>query len=139
MLKPSLPVGFDISDNLAARVAMQTIDDGGAFTSVSNGKRYGDEDSKAGRVTLLWEPSDLTSVTFNIHALKSDNNSTAIKAVGTRSPDGSGGLCADAPVSGIIDFGVNTDCLSRDGGNADDPATDPSTGSWDTTAQNFWF
>lgn len=136
-VETELAVGFDISDNLAARVAMQTIDDGGAFTSVSNGKRYGDEDSKAGRVTLLWEPSDLTSVTFNIHALKSDNNSTAIKAVGTRSPDGSGGLCADAPVSGIIDFGVNTNCLSRDGGNADDPATDPSTGSWDTTAQNF--
>ena len=132
-----LAVGFDVSDNLAARVAVQTIDDAGAFTSVSNGKRYGDEDSKAGRITLLWEPSDLATVTFNIHALKSDNNSTAIKAVGTRSPDGSGGLCADAPVSGIIDFSVNTNCLSRDGGNANDPATDPSTASWDTTAQNF--
>ena len=30
-----LAVGFDVSDNLAARVAVQTIDDAGAFTSVS--------------------------------------------------------------------------------------------------------
>ena len=129
-------VSFDLSDTLAARVAIQSIDDDGAFRSVSNGKRYGDEDTKAARATFLWEPNDVASVTFNVHGLSSDSNSTAIKALGTRSPDGSGGLCADVP-RGIINFESNTNCLSRDGGGTGEPASDPSTGSWETTAQNF--
>lgn len=133
-----LAVGFDVADNLAARVAVQSIDDDGAYKSISNGQRYGDEDTKAARLTLLWQPSDLLSVTFNMHALSSINNSTAIKAVGTRSPDGSGGLCADAP-TGVIDFEKNTNCLSRDGGGSGEVASDPSTDDWNTTAQDFGF
>ena len=50
-METEFAVGFDISDTLAARVAMQTIDDNGAFTSVSNGKNYGDDDTKSGRVS----------------------------------------------------------------------------------------
>ena len=129
-------ISFDLSGTLAARVAFQSIDNDGAFRSVSNGKRYGDEDSTAARATFLWQPNELASVTLNVHGLSSDNNSTAIKAVGTRSPDGSGGLCADAP-RGIINFETNTNCLSRDGGGTGEAASDPSTGSWETTAQNF--
>ena len=131
-------MGFDVADNLAARVAVQSIDNDGAYKSISNGQRYGDEDSKAARLTLLWQPSDLLSVTFNMHALSSTNHSTAIKAVGTRSPDGSGGLCADAP-TGVIDFEQNTNCLSRDGGGSGEVALDPSTDDWNTTAQDFGF
>ena len=129
--------GFDLSDTLAARVAIQSIDDDGAFRSISNGQRYGDEDSKAGRLTFLWQPTDAASVTFNLHGLTSDNNSTAIKAIGTRSPDGSGGLCADAPTAGIINFEADTNCLSRNGGGTGEAASDPSTGDWNTTAQDF--
>jgi iron complex outermembrane receptor protein len=133
-----LAVGFDVADNLAARIAIQSIDNDGAFKSVSNGQRYGDEDSKAARLSLAWEPSEELSVTFNLHGLSSVNNSTAIKAVGTRSPDGSGGLCADAP-TGIINFENDTNCLSRDGGGTGEAASDPSTGDWNTTAQDFGF
>jgi len=129
-------IGFDLSETLSGRVAIQSIDDDGAFRSISNGQRYGDEDTKAARATFLWQPTDAASVTLNLHGLSSDNNSTAIKAVGTRSPDGSGGLCADAP-RGIIDFEANTNCLSRDGGGVGEPASDPSTGDWGTTAQDF--
>ena len=131
-------VGFDLSDTLAARVAIQSIDNDGAFRSIGNGQRYGDDDTKAGRATFLWQPTDEASVTFNMHALKSDNNSTAIKAVGTRAPDGSGGLCADVP-TGIIDFEIDTNCLSRDGGATGEAPSDPSTGDWGTTAQDFGF
>lgn len=131
-------VGFDVTDNLAARIAIQSIDDDGAFRSVSNGQNYGDDDTKTGRLTLLWEPSDLATVTFNVHALTSNNNSTAIRAVGSRSPDGSGGLCADAP-RGVIDFGSDTNCLSRDGGGTGEPATDPSTGNWTLNTQDIGY
>lgn len=131
-------VGFDIADNLAARVAIQTIDNDGAFKSITNGETYGDEDSKAARLSLLWAASDELTVTFNLHGLTSKNNSTAVKALGTRSPDGSGGLCADVP-TGIINFESNTNCLSRDGGGTGEAATDPSTDSWNTTAQDFGF
>jgi iron complex outermembrane receptor protein len=129
---------FDMTENLSGRVAVQTIKDDGAFKSTSNGQRYGDDDTEAARATFLWQPNDKASVTFNLHGLSSENNSTAIRAVGSRSPDGSGGVCADVP-RGIIDFEANTNCLGRDGGGTGEPASDPSTGDWGTTAQNFGF
>ena len=137
-VEAELAVGFDMTDTLAARVALQSINDDGAFRSISNGERYGDDDVKAGRVTLLWLPTDQVSVTLNMHGLKSDNNSTSIRAMGTRSPDGSGGLCADVP-TGVIDFEENTNCLSRDGGDTGEPASDPSTGDWELSAQDIGF
>ena len=137
-VESDLAVGFDLSDTLAARIAIQSIDDDGAFTSVNNGENYGDDDTKTGRISLLWQPSYEASVLFNVHALTSENNSTSIKAVGSRSPDGSGGLCADAP-RGAIDFEVNTTCLSRNGGGTREPATDPTTGDWELNAQDIGF
>tara|TARA_B110000008_G_scaffold66286_1_gene66769 strand:+ start:2273 stop:4690 length:2418 start_codon:yes stop_codon:yes gene_type:complete len=134
-LETEFAVGFDISDKVAARFAMQTIDDDGAFTSISNGKKYGDDDVKSARLSLLWEPSDQAAVTFNMHALESQNNSTAVKAVGTRSADGSGGVCADAPM-GVVDFEANTNCLGRNGGATGEAASDPSTDDWKLTAQD---
>lgn len=137
-VEAELAIGFDLTDTLAARVALQSIDDDGAFKSVSNGKRYGDDDIKTGRMTLLWQPTDQASLTFNVHGLKSDNNSTSIRAVGSRSPDGSGGVCADVPM-GVIDFEDDTSCLSRDGGGTGEPALDPSTGDWELSAQDIGF
>ncbi|MEM9334155.1 MAG: TonB-dependent receptor [Pseudomonadota bacterium] len=133
-----LAVGFDLTDNLAARVAIQSITDDGAFTSITNGQNYGDDETLAARATFLWEPNDIASVTFNVHTLSSENNSTAIRAIGSRAPDGLGGFCSDFP-TGVIDFATNNDCLGRDGGGSGEAASDPSTGDWETTAQNFGF
>ena len=137
-VEAELAVGFDVTDTLAARFALQRIKDDGAFKSISNGERYGDDDITTGRMTLLWEPTEQASLTFNVHGLKSDNNSTSIRALGTRSPDGSGGLCADAPM-GVIDFEDDTNCLSRNGGGTGEPASDPSTGDWELSAQDIGF
>ena len=137
-IEAELGVGFDVTDTLAARVALQSVNDDGAFRSVSNGERYGDDDTRAGRVTFLWQPTDVASVAFNVHGLKSENNSTSIRALGSRSPDGSGGFCQDFP-TGVIDFEADTDCLGRDGGGTGEPASDPSTGDWELTAQDFGF
>lgn len=134
-LETEFAVGFDITDSLAARVAMQTIDDKGAFKSISNGKRYGDDDTRSGRLGLVWQPNDQSTVSFNFHALDSNNNSTAAKAMGTRSADGSGGVCADAP-TGVVNFEADTNCLGRNGGKTGEAASDPSTGDWKLTAQD---
>jgi iron complex outermembrane receptor protein len=135
-LDTELAVGFDVSDALAARVALQTVKNDGAFRSISNGQRYGDTDSTSGRVSLLWQPSDVADVAFNVHFLENKNNSTAIRGIGTRSPDGSGGLCDDAP-RGIVDFELDTNCLSRDGGATGELGSDPSTGDWRLNAQDI--
>ena len=131
-------VGFDITDSLAGRVAFQSINDDGAFTSLSDGRNYGDDDLKNIRATFLWAPSDVSTVTFNVHGMKSENNSTAIRAVGTRSADGSGGLCSEAPL-GVVDFGQSTSCLSRDGGGTGEPAGNPSTNDWTKNTQDIGF
>ena len=129
-------VSFDMSETVSGRIAIQSISDDGAFLSTSNGERYGDDDTQAIRATFLWEPSDNSSVTFNVHGFTSKNNSTAVKAVGSRAADGVT-ICADAPTSGIIDFSVDTNCYSRNGGATGEPATDPSTSDWTLTAQDF--
>ncbi len=137
-IEADLAVGFDMSETVSGRVAFQSVNDDGAFTSVSNGEKYGDDDTKAGRATFLWQPNDAASVTFNVHALTSENNSTAIRAVGSRAPDGSGGFCTEFP-TGVIDFSSNTSCVGRDGGASGETPSDPSTGDWELTAQDFGF
>ena len=131
-------VGFDITDTLAGRIAIQSINDDGAFRSVSDGRNYGDDDLKNVRATFLWMPTELATVTFNARAMRSNNNSTAIRAVGSRSADGLGGLCSQVP-TGVIDFGQSTSCLSRDGGGTGEPASNPSTSNWTLNTQDIGF
>ena len=137
-VEAEVAVGFDITDTFAGRVAFQSIDDDGAFTSFSNGENYGDDDTKTGRATFLWLPTEQATVTFNVHALQSNSNSTPVRAVGTRSADGSGGLCSEVPL-GNIDFGQGTSCLSRDGGGTGELATNPSTSNWRRNTQDIGF
>lgn len=135
-------VGFDITDNLAARVAVQTNKHDGPFKSITNGKDYGDDDMQAWRAALLWQPSDVTSIAFNMHGMRSENNGTVTQALGTRDPDGSGNVCSEFR-SELLDFERNTNCISRGFPTAGGPATapelsmgvDPSTGDWDTVSQ----
>ncbi|EED32869.1 TonB-dependent receptor, plug [gamma proteobacterium NOR5-3] len=131
-------VGFDVTDTLAGRIAFQSINDDGAFRSVSDGRNYGDDDLKNIRATFLWVPTELATVTFNVRAMTSENNSTPVRGVGSRSADGSGGLCAQVP-TGVIDFGQSTSCLSRDGGGTGEPASNPSTSNWTLNTQDIGF
>ena len=128
-------IGFDVSDNLAARVALQLIQDDGAFKSINNGENYGDSDVLAGRLTLLWQPTDVAQVTFNLRTSESENNSTAIKAVGTRAANGVD-LCDEAP-RGVVDFEKKTDCYSRNGGGTNEMPMNPSTDDWEKIAQDI--
>ncbi|ABG42401.1 TonB-dependent receptor, plug [Paraglaciecola sp. T6c] len=129
-------IGFDISDSVAARLAVMTNKNDGPFTSLSDGRDYGDDDMKAVRLGVLWAPVDDASLLFNVNTMQSENNSTASELLGSRAPDGSGDVCAEFN-RGNLDFERNTDCVGRDGGATGEQPTDPSTGSWDTISTNF--
>ena len=129
-------LGFDLGENAASRIAIQTNKQDGPYESVTNGLDYGGDDMLAYRAAFLWQPSERSSLTFNFHGSSNESNGLAARALGTRAPDGSGDVCADF-VPGQLDFDTNTNCLSRDGGGTGEPATDPSTGDWETVTQSF--
>jgi iron complex outermembrane receptor protein len=129
-------LSFDVGDTAAARIAVQTNKMDGPYESVTNGRDYGGDDLIAYRAAFLWEPTDRSSLTLNIHGSENDSNGLAVRALGTRHPDGSGNLCPDFG-PGQLNFESNTNCLSRNGGGTGEPASDPSTGDWETVTQNF--
>jgi len=131
LVNTEIAVGFDISDNIAARFALQTNQNDGPFTSVSDGNEYGDDDMQALRGAFLWEPNDQSSVLLNLHGMQNENGGSAVQALGSRAPDGSGLLCADFG-PGVLNFESNTNCISRNGAAEGSPGTDSSTGDWDT-------
>jgi len=130
-------VGFDLSDKVSTRLALHTDKYDGPFISDTNGVDYGNEDLTAVRGSLLWQLSDQTELLFNLHGANSDNNGTVVKAVGTRAPDGSGDRCADYNPSQVINFERRTDCVTRNGRNNGQAASNPSRDDWETVAQNF--
>ena len=129
-------IGFDITENLAARVAVQTNQHDGPFKSETNGVEYGSDDTQAYRAAFLWEPSDVASILFNLHGMENEGNGSPVRALGTRSADGLNEACGQFD-TGVLDFEDNTNCLSRNGGMNGDPAADPSTGNWDTLSISF--
>ncbi len=129
-------VGFDVSDTVAARLAMQTNKNDGPFVSTTDGRDYGGDDMGAYRASLVWVPNDRAQLNVNIHGMQNENNGSAVKALGTRDPDGLGGVCVDFG-PGELDFERDTDCLSRNGGGTGEVATDPSTGDWESITSNI--
>lgn len=124
-------LGFDITDDLAARVSFQTNKQDGPFKSEVTGLDHGDDDLQAYRGTLLWEPNSDSTVTFNVHGIKSKNNGSGVRALGTLNPDGSGTPCEQLNL-GVPNFEDNTNCVIRGAFGVGD---DPSTGDWETTRQ----
>lgn len=133
-------VGFEVGANSAARISVSSIQTDGAFTSVVDGRDFGDEDVLSMRGQFLWEPSDSTSVLLNVHHSESENNGTAYKVLGTRAPDGSGAACSAFNGTVVQNFDTNTNCLSvtppavgEQNGNL---GADPSFADWKTVGMN---
>lgn len=138
LVNAELAVGFDISDTMAGRIALYRNKEDGAFDSISDGKNYGDDDTTAFRGTFLYEPNTDATLTINMHGVDSKSNGTAVKAFGTRNPDGSGTVCVDFK-NEILNFEDNNNCIGKAGGMTGEPASDPSTGEWEKTAQDIGF
>lgn len=105
-------LGFDLGDTAAGRLSGVWKESGGAFDSVGNGNDFGDNDTQALRGQLLWEPTERTNVLLNLHWAQSENHGTAYKSLGTRSPDGSGAVCAEYHPQSVPNFDRNTSCIT---------------------------
>lgn len=132
-------VGFDISDNVAARFAI-THNAYDGFESVTDGRDYANDDMQAFRAALVWEPSDRSSLLFNFHYMQNDNNGSARRALGTRDPSSApAGLTPRCPefVNEVLDYESDTDCVGRGGAGTGLPPSDPSTGDWDLVSTGY--
>ena len=129
-------VGFDIGDTMAARISVQTNEQEGIFESQSNGRDFGGDDLMAYRLALDWTPSEKAEFLLNYHGSENDNNGTAVRAMGTRNPDGSGDSCPEFG-PGNEDFEDFTNCLGSGVPIVGEAATNPSTGDWNDIATTF--
>lgn len=128
-------VGFNLGEKAAGRVAFITNKYDGSFTSLVDGRDYSNDDMQAYRAAFVWEPSDKSSLLLNLNGSQSENNSAALRALGTRAADGMT-ACADFN-AGVQDFEEETTCFSRNTGAQGAPAVNPSTGSWDKVNNGF--
>jgi iron complex outermembrane recepter protein len=81
---------FNLSDSVAFRLAGKSYDRDGVWNNLGdNGAEHGKKDRKSLRGTLVWEPSEATSITANFHWAEEDSDFDPIKAVGTRGTNGS--------------------------------------------------
>lgn len=76
---------FQLSDTMAVRVAGKTYDRDGIWNNMdAGGADYGEKDRKSVRATLVWEPTDITKVTANIHWAREESEIDPYRHVGTR-------------------------------------------------------
>lgn len=133
-------IGFELGDHAAARISGVWNESDGAFESVFDGRDFGDDDTQALRTQLLWAPQESTEVLLNLHYAQSENNSTAYKVLGTRSPDGTGAVCSAFNPRAVPDFDKNTNCISVPPPMAGDlggqPGADPSFSDWEDVGMN---
>ncbi len=126
---------FNLSDSAALRLAGKSYDRDGIWNNLGDGgAEFGKKDRKSLRGTLVWEPSDATSVTVNFHWADEDSDFDPIKAVGTRGTNGSpefgvdgiprplfGSIPASAP---NLDYNQVYNSFNAQGNN-------PSTDRWE--------
>jgi iron complex outermembrane receptor protein len=125
---------FSLSDTVAVRLAGKSYDRDGVWNNLGdNGAEHGEKDRKSLRGTLVWEPSDATSVAVNFHWAEEDSDFDPIKAVGTRATNGSPefGLIGPFPTFGPIpapapnlDYNQVYNSFNAQGNN-------PSTNRWE--------
>ncbi|MEM7016523.1 MAG: TonB-dependent receptor [Pseudomonadota bacterium] len=126
---------FSLSDDVAVRIAGKSYDRDGIWNNLGdNGAEHGEKDRKSFRATLVWTPSEVTSITANFHWADEDSDFDPIKAVGTRARNGSPEFGVDGiprPIFGSVparspnlDFNQVYDSFNAQGNN-------PSTNNWE--------
>jgi iron complex outermembrane receptor protein len=115
-LKYEGAIGFDITDDLAARVSMSHNEDDGAFTNIGpdfTGDTGGGE-AEGYRVNFIYQPNENLSVDFTAHYSSTDGEATPAKLMGTKDPaDAANGFRAACPFEDSGQLG--TSCVDRDG------------------------
>ncbi len=91
-------LGFPISDNIAARIAIMDRSFDGLVTNIVDGSDVGKNDKEAARFNLIWDISDETSIDFTYSAGEAEGDTLVSRSVGNRNADGS--LGCEAFVNG---------------------------------------
>ncbi|MFC7048484.1 TonB-dependent receptor [Emcibacter nanhaiensis] len=103
-------VSIPLGDTLAVRIAGKSYDRDGIWHDVFADDMFGEKDRKSLRGTLLWEPTDATRITANIHWAKEDSEFDGYRYVGTRATAANGAavdgaFVGPAPLAGSqIDY-----------------------------------
>lgn len=116
---------FNLSDTVAVRFAGKSYDRDGIWDNMdAEGKEYGEKDRKSVRGTLVWEPAEVTRVTFNAHWAEEDSEIDPYRHVGTRLGTGAFlGPSAFGPDDQLDYDGVVYDSVNHQG-------IDPSFPNW---------
>ena len=109
---------FQLGDTAAVRIAGKSFDRDGVWNDLDAGGSYGDKDRKSIRGTVVWEPSEVTTVTLNGHWGEEDSEVDLAKVASvTLSPNGAfvgpqiAGLELDwenLPTGAVNSHGLNT-------------------------------
>jgi iron complex outermembrane receptor protein len=76
---------FQLSDRAAIRVAGKSYDRDGIWNDMgNNGAEFGEKDQKSARATLVWEPTQRTTVTANVHWGDENSQVDPLRLIGTR-------------------------------------------------------
>lgn len=131
-------MGLSLSDSLAVRVAIQTVNRDGVFFNLVDNKKTGRIERHSGRLQLLWQGAGNTQLLANYHfgINRSDrgprkalgywqSDSENIASAGSRGPADCK-LLASHSVEAA--FGSENDCVAA----INSTIVNPSTGSWNT-------
>ncbi len=122
---------FQLSDTIALRLAGKSYDRDGIWNNMdAGGAAYGEKDRKSARGTLVWEPTNLTSVIANLHWAREDSEIDPYRHVGTRTT-AENGAAADGAFVGpapLADTQLDFDGVAYNTVNGQ--GIDPSFSNW---------
>lgn len=81
-------IGFNITDSIAARVALMDKSFDGLFTNIVDGKDVGKDDKQGARINLVWDISEETSMQFTLANGEAEGDGLIARSVGNVSTDG---------------------------------------------------
>jgi len=87
---------FQLGKTAAIRLAGKSYDRDGVWNDLDAGGSYGDKDRKSIRGTIVWEPTDITTVTFNGHWGREDSQVDTPKIAGVNFTQANGAFADGA-------------------------------------------
>ena len=81
-------VGFSVSDNVAARVAIVSYSTDGNFTNLVDNSDVGAKEKQGARLNIQWDISENTNANFTLSTGNAEGDGLVYKSVGNVSSDG---------------------------------------------------
>ena len=105
-------IGFNLSDTVAARIAVMDDSFDGAFKNIVTGNDFGQKDKSGARLNLVWDASDKTAVTLILATGEAEGDGDLRRNVGNLSSDGAT-PCPAFLEGETANIGGRTNCWSK--------------------------